>query len=162
MLGNVDNLSFLEVIIEKISITFRMRREGGGQCACLLLQWSKFESRWSVQFFCKIVAVEKSENRPQEAGVVGTFRMTRAFLWNILRQENGLFVIFAFYQSVDQLLSIGKSLNLTLVCPAKIMTKISLETDPSLNPPHSTLSLRKVEISIRKRYSSLHLTLHIS
>ena len=39
-----------------------------GQRARLLLRRSEFDSRWSLQFFCKIV-VEKNENKQKEAGV---------------------------------------------------------------------------------------------
>ena len=39
-----------------------------GQRARLLLRWSEFESRWGLQFFCKIV-IEKNENKQKEAGV---------------------------------------------------------------------------------------------
>ena len=39
-----------------------------GQRARLLLRRSEFESRWSLQFFCKIV-IEKHENKQKEAGV---------------------------------------------------------------------------------------------
>ena len=42
-----------------------------GQHACLLLQWSVFESRWSLQFFCKIVV--KKGNKQKEPGV-GPFK----------------------------------------------------------------------------------------
>ena len=39
-----------------------------GQCTRLLLWWSEFESRWSLQFDCKIV-VEKNKNKQKDAGV---------------------------------------------------------------------------------------------
>ena len=40
-----------------------------GQRACILLRRSEFESRWGLQFFCKIV-IEKNEYKQKEAGVV--------------------------------------------------------------------------------------------
>ena len=36
-----------------------------GQRARLLLRWSEFESRWGLQFFCKIV-IEKNENKQKK------------------------------------------------------------------------------------------------
>ena len=42
------------------------------QRARLLLRQSEFESRWGLQFFCKIVT-EKNENKQKEAGL-GPFK----------------------------------------------------------------------------------------
>jgi len=46
---------------------------GGVQHARLLLQQSEFESRWSLQFFCKFV-FEKNVNKQKEAGVRPFFK----------------------------------------------------------------------------------------
>ena len=50
-----------------------------GQRARLLLRRSEFDSRWSLQFFCKIV-VEKNENKQKEAGVGPIFKKKVAYI----------------------------------------------------------------------------------
>ena len=68
-----------------------------GQRARLLLRQSEFESRWGLQFFCKIV-IEKNENKQKEAGV-GPFFLKKKLdlnenVWSNLQHKLSNFLYF--------------------------------------------------------------------
>ena len=70
-----------------------------GQRASLLLRWSEFESRWSLQFFCKIV-FEMNENKQKVAGVGTLLKnvvtwVTQCFLWHL---SLGFIITSIFYK----------------------------------------------------------------
>ena len=61
-----------------------------GQRACLLLRRSEFESRWGLQFFCKIV-IEKNKNKNKKRpGLAHFFKKNMLFCmqWNYLIQTS--------------------------------------------------------------------------
>ena len=64
---DLSNINLLPIIFYYLMASQNQRKFltwwwSSGQHACLLLRQSELKSRWSLQFFCKIV-FEKNENK---------------------------------------------------------------------------------------------------